>query len=48
MDNLKSELKKAGVNNVITWVGWDDWDLLKFFASSGFKPGTAVNLKMPL
>lgn len=48
MDNLKSELKKAGVEDVITWVEWNDWGLMQFFASSGFKPGTAINLKMQL
>lgn len=45
MDNLKSELKKMNVEKVITWVEWNDWDLMQFFASSGFEPGGAVNLK---
>ena len=48
MNDLKSTLKKAGVEKIITSVQWNDWTLLKFFASSGFKPGTSLNLTLEL
>ena len=48
MQDLKSTLKKAGVEKIITRVEWNDWTLMKFFASSGFHPGTALNLTLEL
>ena len=48
MEELKSVLKKAGVETITTRVEWNDWNLLAFFASAGFKPGTALNLKFDL
>ena len=48
MDDLKSTLKKAGVEKIITSVQWNDWTLMRFFANSGFKPGTSLNLTLEL
>ena len=48
MEEFKTNLKKAGVQTVYTFVDWNDWRLLRFFESSGFSPGNMVNLKMEL
>lgn len=48
MDDLKSTLKAAGVEKIITRVQWDDWTLMKFFASNGFEPGSSLNLSLKL
>ena len=44
MEELLPALKKAGVEKVSTLVEWDDWRMLSFFRTYGFKPGTALNL----
>ncbi len=48
MEELVAALRKAGVEKVSTLVNWDDWEMLHFFASKGFKPGTALNLILSL
>ncbi len=48
MEELTAALKKAGVEKISTLVEWNDWQMLNFFASSGFQPGTALNLILHL
>lgn len=37
-----------GVNIVYTLASWNDWDLLQFYHSMGFKKGEMVNLEMKM
>lgn len=48
MEEYLSNLRKAGVETVYTFVNWNDWGLLKFFESAGFKPGRMINLEIKL
>ena len=48
MNDLKSTLKKAGVEKIITRVEWNDWTLMRLFAATGFQPGTALNLTLEI
>lgn len=48
MEEFKTNLKKAGVQTVYTFVDRDAQQLLRFFESSGFSPGNMVNLRMKL
>jgi ribosomal protein S18 acetylase RimI-like enzyme len=43
-----SHLHKAGVESITTQVHWNDWDMLRFFESVGFKPSKTVNLELKL
>lgn len=45
---FSSNLRKAGVKTVYTFINWNDWSLLRFFESFGFEPGKMINLEMQL
>jgi ribosomal protein S18 acetylase RimI-like enzyme len=38
----------AGVDIVYTLVGWDDWDLLQFYAAMGLRKGNMLNLELKI
>ncbi len=48
MEELKSVLKKAGVETITTRVEWNDTQLISFFNSCGFRPGSAITLSYNL
>jgi ribosomal protein S18 acetylase RimI-like enzyme len=41
-----TEREVEGVNIVYTLASWNDWDLLQFYHSMGFKKGEMVNLEI--
>jgi len=43
-----SEREVEGVNIVYTLASWNDWDLLQFYHSMGFRKGDMVNLEMKM
>ncbi|MGD1995232.1 MAG: GNAT family N-acetyltransferase [Anaerolineae bacterium] len=43
-----SHLRKIGVQSITTRVGWNDWDLLRFFERVGFAPAKVVSLELRL
>ncbi len=43
-----SNLKKAQVEHIYTFVNWNDWDMLKFLEKSGFGPSKTLALEMKL
>jgi len=45
---MTNNLKKAGIDSVITFVKRRDWVLLKFFDSMGFQKGDMVNLELDI
>jgi ribosomal protein S18 acetylase RimI-like enzyme len=42
---MVANLRKVGVNKIVTFVAWSDWGLLKFFNIMGFRMGSMVNLE---
>lgn len=46
MTEMVNNLKKVGVTAINTIVSWRDWELLKFFAASGFERGPMLNLEL--
>jgi ribosomal protein S18 acetylase RimI-like enzyme len=48
MTEMINNMKKLGVKNINTFVSWRDWELLKFFAASGFERGTFLNLELKI
>jgi ribosomal protein S18 acetylase RimI-like enzyme len=48
MRQLTMNLKALHVESITTEVEWDDFDLLGFFARSGFEPSTRLVLTRPL
>lgn len=47
-EELIKSFKLNGVQKINTLVEWDDWDLLQFFHSLGFKRGKRVNLELDI
>lgn len=45
---MTNNLKKVGVDTIITFVTRRDWKLLKFFNSIGFQKGDMVNLELDI
>ncbi len=45
---LTDNLKKMGVDSIITFVTRRDWLLLKFFNSLGFQKGDMINLELDI
>ena len=43
-----TNLKKAQVEHIYTFVNWNDWDMLKFLEKSGFGPSKALTLELKL
>ena len=43
-----TNLKKAQVEHVYTFVNWNDWEMLKFLEKSGFGPSKTLALEMKL
>jgi len=47
-DAYASHLRRIGVQSITTRVGWNGWDLLRFFEKVGFAPAPVVSLEMSL
>ena len=45
---MTNNLKKVGVDTIITFVTRRDWILLKFFNSMGFQEGDMINLELDI
>ena len=45
---MTNNLKKVGVDTIITFVTRRDWILLKFFNSMGFQKGDMINLELDI
>ena len=45
---MANNLKKVGVDTIITFVTRRDWILLKFFNSMGFQKGDMINLELDI
>ncbi len=45
---MTSNLKKVGVDTIITFVTRRDWKVLKFFNSMGFQKGDMINLELDI
>jgi ribosomal protein S18 acetylase RimI-like enzyme len=45
MEAFLVHLREAGVERVRTVVGWDQWDLMGYFRSNGYAPGTSTVLE---
>ena len=45
LDEYLTHLSAAGVESVQTLVGWEDWNLLRFFSSNRFAPSKTINLE---
>jgi ribosomal protein S18 acetylase RimI-like enzyme len=45
---MVANMKKVGVNKIVTFVAWSDWGLLKFFNIMGFGMGSMVNLEFEI
>ncbi len=45
---LTDNLKKMGIDSIITFVTRRDWLLLKFFNSLGFQKGDMINLELDI
>lgn len=43
-----SRLRRAGVKQINTLVGWNDWQLIRFFNSNGFAPAKTINLELKI
>jgi predicted N-acetyltransferase YhbS len=43
-----SNLKKAQVEHIYTFVNWNDWKMLRFLEKSGFGPSKTLALEMKL
>ena len=43
-----SNLKKAQVEHIYTFVNWNDWQMLRFLEKSGFGPSKTLALEMKL
>ena len=43
-----SNLKKAQVDHIYTFVNWNDWQMLRFLERSGFGPSKTLALEMKL
>lgn len=48
MDEFVEHLRKLGVQRVNTLVGWDDSELIQFFAANQFSPSKTINLERGL
>ena len=48
MDEFVEHLRKLGVQRVNTLVGWDDSELIQFFAANQFSPSKTINLERSL
>ena len=48
MKELINYMKKVGVNTIYTLVNWRDWELLRFFDTTGFKRGDMINLEFKI
>ena len=48
MDELTAHLKKTGVIKLSTLAGWNDFQLVRFFSATGFKPSETINLELIL
>ena len=48
MNEMVTNLKKAGVSTIYTFVNWRDWSLLRFFDAFGFQRGEMLNLELKL
>ncbi|MBW1659532.1 MAG: GNAT family N-acetyltransferase [Deltaproteobacteria bacterium] len=47
-EELIKSFKLNGVQKINTLVEWDDWDLLQFFHTMGFRRGQRINLELDL
>ncbi len=47
-EELIRSFKLNGVQKINTLVEWDDWDLLQFFHTMGFRRGQRINLELDL
>ncbi|MFH1991582.1 MAG: GNAT family N-acetyltransferase [Pseudomonadota bacterium] len=45
---MANNLKKVGVDTIITFVTRRDWILLKFFNSMGFQKGDMIDLELDI
>ena len=43
-----TNLKKAQVEHIYSFVAWNDWDMLRFLEKSGFGPSKTLALEMKL
>ncbi|MDD5307082.1 MAG: GNAT family N-acetyltransferase [Deltaproteobacteria bacterium] len=48
MEAFVGHLGKAGVEKINTLVSWDDWQLIRFFSTSGFEPAKTMCLDFDL
>jgi len=48
MDELTAHLKKTGVIKLSSLAGWNDFQLVRFFSATGFKPSETINLELRL
>ena len=48
MQELRGNMKAAGVERMITHVEWGSWDLLRFFHEHSFEPSRTVALELKL
>ena len=48
IDQLWSNFAAIGVRSIRTEVEWDDFDLLSFFRSVGFRPATRLAIECPI
>ena len=46
MREMVTNLRKVGVEKIYTLVDWRSWDVLKFFATMGFRKGEMINLEL--
>jgi hypothetical protein len=46
MDTGKAKVE--GVNVIYTLANWNDWDLLQFYNTMGFKKGEMLNLEFKI
>jgi len=47
-EELIRSFRLNGVQKINTLVEWDDWDLLQFFHTMGFRRGQRINLELDL
>jgi len=47
-EELIKSFRLNGVQKINTLVEWDDWDLLQFFHTMGFRRGQRINLELDL
>ena len=46
LETFLTAARESGVESIQTLVNWKDWDLLKFFAATGFNPTGTLHLEL--